>query len=146
MFGAVTVAADPPDGPPGQDECSHGNSDKPCREDPQPDHGKDCEEHGNNGGINEDHCLATATTPPNSTNTPVPPTGTATATPVASSTATNTPVPPTGTPTATVGTTSQLGPAPTVVITQTTPVVVTPVVPAPRTFTAPAAGDGGLLP
>jgi hypothetical protein len=41
------------------DGCDHGNSSKPCRPDPQPDHGKDCDKHGNHGGINEDHCAGT---------------------------------------------------------------------------------------
>jgi hypothetical protein len=47
--------------PPGQDACDHGLGDwngnaGPCTYDPQPARGKDCEEHGNNGGVNEDHC------------------------------------------------------------------------------------------
>jgi hypothetical protein len=46
--------------PPGQDPCSHGNSNKPCKTDPSTN-GKDCDPHGN-GGINEDHCLGTTAT------------------------------------------------------------------------------------
>ena len=47
--------------PPGQLPCDHGLGDLngnagPCTEDPQPARGKDCEAHGNNGGVNEDHC------------------------------------------------------------------------------------------
>lgn len=47
--------------PPGQDPCDHGlgnlnGNAGPCRDDPQPARGKDCEKHGNNGGVNEDHC------------------------------------------------------------------------------------------
>lgn len=41
------------------DGCDHGASNKECREDPQPDKGKDCEQHGKpgvGGGENEDHC------------------------------------------------------------------------------------------
>jgi hypothetical protein len=53
--------------PPGQGECGHGNSLKPCKEDPQPDKGKDCEQHGNSGGVNEDHCAGTETTTPDDT-------------------------------------------------------------------------------
>jgi hypothetical protein len=53
--------------PPGQGECGHGNSMKPCKDDPQPDKGKDCEEHGNNGGVNEDHCAGETTTPDETT-------------------------------------------------------------------------------
>ena len=41
--------------------CSQGASDKPCRPDPQPSHGQDCEDHGAAKG-NENHC-AGATTP-----------------------------------------------------------------------------------
>ena len=58
------IAAPPENGPPGQGECGHGNSQKPCKEDPQPDKGKDCEEHGNKGGENEDHCAGETTPPP----------------------------------------------------------------------------------
>jgi hypothetical protein len=67
-FGLGTAAAfaagsDKPPSPPGQDECEHGNSQKPCKEDPQPEHGADCEEHGNQGGVNEDHCKEGETIP-----------------------------------------------------------------------------------
>ena len=62
--------------PPGQDPCSHGATGKPCRPDPQPEHGKDCEHHGNKGGVNEDHCgPATTDTTPTDT-TPTTPTDT----------------------------------------------------------------------
>lgn len=71
-------------GSPG-DDCSHGNADKPCKDDPQPDRGKDCEDHGNARG-NEDHCEGTTTTPeeppvvtePPVTTTPEGPTSTPT--------------------------------------------------------------------
>lgn len=46
-------------GSPG-DNCSHGNSGAPCKPDPQPGHGKECDDHGNASG-NEDHCLGTTT-------------------------------------------------------------------------------------
>jgi hypothetical protein len=53
----------PHSSPPGQGECSHGNSGKECRSDPQPEHGQDCEEHGQyEGGVNEDHCYSTTST------------------------------------------------------------------------------------
>ena len=54
-------------GSPG-DDCSHGNSDKDCRPDPN-QNGKDCEDHGNAKG-NEDHCdqAGTTTTVPTTTN------------------------------------------------------------------------------
>jgi hypothetical protein len=47
--------------PPGQEPCSHGLGELngnagPCKPDPQPDRGKDCEAHGKVGGKNEDHC------------------------------------------------------------------------------------------
>ena len=55
----------------GQGPCQHGNSNKACRPDPQPSHGKDCEQHGKNGGGNQDHCIA-APSSPNPTPTPSP--------------------------------------------------------------------------
>ena len=71
LGGAAAFAAstDKPPSPPGQGECEHGNSQKPCKEDPQPDHGKDCEEHGNHGGVNEDHCKADETNTTETTET-----------------------------------------------------------------------------
>jgi hypothetical protein len=60
---AVAGTADKPPAPPGQGECNHGNADKECKADPQPEHGKDCEAHGNSGGVNEDHCAPQETTP-----------------------------------------------------------------------------------
>ena len=57
LIAVSTADAAPPEGgPPGQGECEHGNSEKPCKDDPQPDRGKDCDEHGQQGGVNEDHC------------------------------------------------------------------------------------------
>ena len=52
----------PPTPPPGQGDCSHGNTGKVCKPDPQPEQGKDCDTHGNPGvgGVNEDHCLGTS--------------------------------------------------------------------------------------
>ena len=41
--------------------CHHGKSNKPCRPDPQPTHGHDCD---NRSGGNQDHCLP-ASNPPN---------------------------------------------------------------------------------
>lgn len=64
---AATALADKPPAPPGKDPCSHGNTGKPCRPDPQPDKGKDCNHHGKEGGVNEDHCkgeIQPPTTPP----------------------------------------------------------------------------------
>jgi cobalamin biosynthesis Mg chelatase CobN len=75
MAGGVTglaASAAPPPAPPGQGDCSHGNTGKECKPDPSTN-GKDCEQHGNNGvgGVNEDHCLATtpATTTVDTTTT-----------------------------------------------------------------------------
>ena len=64
----------------GQGPCHHGGSNKPCRPDPQPSHGKDCLHHGGNGKNshanptgnghgNQDHCLPGTSTP---TPTPSP--------------------------------------------------------------------------
>lgn len=75
------------------DGCDHGNAGKPCKPDPQPDHGKDCEEHGNHGGVNEDHCAdeevptsTTTTTTPATTSTTGPASTTTTTAGVVSST------------------------------------------------------------
>ncbi len=73
---AFAVPLDKPPAPPGQSPCSHGNTGKPCKPDPQPDKGKDCEEHGQKGGVNEDHCAGetkpppTTEPPPTTTNPP----------------------------------------------------------------------------
>lgn len=61
------------------DGCDHGASGKPCKDDPEPDHGKDCETHGNHGGVNEDHCGESTGTPTGTTTTT--PSGTTTTTP-----------------------------------------------------------------
>lgn len=72
---AAAMATPPENGPPGQGECEHGNAQKPCKDDPQPEHGKDCDEHGPyNGGVNEDHCNGTDTTPTDTTPTDTVPT------------------------------------------------------------------------
>jgi hypothetical protein len=49
------------------DGCDHGATGKPCKDDPQPSHGKDCELHGQNGGTNEDHCASSSTSSGTST-------------------------------------------------------------------------------
>jgi hypothetical protein len=78
------------DGPPGQGPCNHGNSGKECKPDPQPEHGKDCDEHGpNEGGVNEDHCLGTTTGTTTETTTETT-TGTTTTTPTTTTTTTTT--------------------------------------------------------
>jgi hypothetical protein len=60
-FTASGLASKPPS-PPGKDPCSHGNTGRECRPDPQPERGKDCDHHGKQGGVNEDHCLGTTET------------------------------------------------------------------------------------
>ena len=72
---AFAGTSDKPPSPPGQPECEHGNSQKPCKDDPQPEHGQECEEHGKNGGENEDHCKS-ETTPTDTTPTETTPTAT----------------------------------------------------------------------
>lgn len=42
-----------------QTGCHHGNSNKPCKVDPQSEHGNDCT---NPSGGNQDHCADTTTT------------------------------------------------------------------------------------
>src|ERR1700752_1112350 len=79
-LGTIFVAASPvlaAKDDPHQEEtdgCDHGHTGKDCKPDPQPDHGKDCDEHGNHGGVNEDHCAPTTTTtqPPTTTKTKPP--------------------------------------------------------------------------
>lgn len=116
---AVAASADPPvGGPPGQGECEHGNSGQTCVPDPQPTHGQDCEEHGNEGGVNEDHCLSTSTTV-SPTTTTQPPSSTTTTTPVTTASE----VPPSTTTTSTATTV----PTPTETTTTTPVVVTTPV-------------------
>jgi hypothetical protein len=86
LGGIAAAIADPGNGhgPPAtvpgspSDDCSHGNSDKPCKPDPQPEHGKDCDDHGVARG-NEDHCgptTPTETTPTETTPTDTTPTDT----------------------------------------------------------------------
>ena len=103
---ALASATDKPPAPPGQGPCNHGNSDKPCKEDPSPN-GQDCEEHGpKEGGVNEDHCLGTTetTTTTDTTTTEETTTGETTTTPgettaTEGETTTSTPVePPVTTP------------------------------------------------
>jgi hypothetical protein len=94
--GQETALADPP----GNDGvCEHARSEKDCRDDPQPDHGKDCDPHGANFDGNEDHCKTKTPTAtpetPTATNTPETPTATP-ETPTATATATNTPTDATG--------------------------------------------------
>ena len=67
MTGGVAgfaASSAPPTAPPGQGDCSHGNTGKVCKPDPQPEQGKDCDSHGNDGigGVNKDHCLGTSPT------------------------------------------------------------------------------------
>ena len=76
VSGVAVAGNGKPPSPPGQDECEHGNAAKPCKDDPQPDKGKDCEEHGNQGGVNEDHCKGQDTTPTETTPTETTPTDT----------------------------------------------------------------------
>lgn len=69
-FAVAIALSAPPPAPPGQNPCEHGNAQKPCRDDPQPNHGQDCDPHGKfNGGENEDHCTSTETTTTTDTTT-----------------------------------------------------------------------------
>lgn len=109
---ATAVLADPPaGGPPGQGECAHGNSGQTCVPDPQPTNGQDCLEHGNNGGVNEDHCFGEETT------------STVTVTTATSTTTTTTTVAPTTEPTTTTPTDNPTTTTvPTTIMPTTTPV------------------------
>ena len=132
LGGVAAVAADPGkgNGPPATvpgspgDDCSHGNADKPCRPDPQPEHGKDCDDHGNARG-NEDHCGPTDTTPTDTTPTDTTPTDTTPTTPVETTPVETTPEVTPSSPDATdTGTTTSSGtasPAPVVAPSTTGP-------------------------
>ena len=54
------------------DGSDHGATGKPAKDDPNPDKGKDCVQHGNHGGINEDHCGAADRPDGPGTETPTP--------------------------------------------------------------------------
>ncbi len=104
-----------------QDGSDHGNTGKPARPDPSPN-GKDCEVHGQHGGVNEDHCEATPTT---TTTTTVTPTTTSTGpSPVSTTTttATGSPSTPTTETSVTSGPTSTLTGGPAVATVAASPV------------------------
>lgn len=111
LAGGMTakLAAAPPPAPPGQNPCTHGNSQKPCKDDPQPEHGQDCLEHGKMGGQNEDHCKDETTT---TTTTTTQPTTTTTTTSIHSDPPPTTTDTPTTTTTTTNGTTQSSKPKP----------------------------------
>jgi hypothetical protein len=75
VSGIAVAGNGQPPSPPGQGECEHGNSGAACKDDPS-ENGKDCEAHGNNGGVNEDHCKGDETTPTETTPTETTPTET----------------------------------------------------------------------
>ena len=116
----VALAAKPPE-PPGKNPCEHGNAQKPCRDDPQPNHGADCKPHGK-GGENEDHCKQTTetTTTTQTTTTETTTTGTTTTTTTSPPTTTTTTQPPTTTTQTTETTTTQPPPPPPTTTTTTT--------------------------
>ncbi len=101
--GTIFVAASPAFAT-AKTDCHHGNSNKPCRPDPQPTHGKDCTHpsKGNPAGINQDHCTGgvpstTTTTLPETTTTTLPtvnPPTTTTTVPILTPPGTSTPVSP----------------------------------------------------
>lgn len=137
---ALHAAATPPAEPPGQGDCGHGNSGQTCVPDPQPTNGQDCLEHGNNGGVNEDHCLGDTTTT-------VPTTTTVTETTVTSTTVTTVPEDPPSSTTTTESPTVSETPTETVT-TVPTPTEVTTAPPAespapPTTTAGPTVSQPG---
>ena len=76
VSGIAVAGNGKPPSPPGQGDCEHGNAAKPCKDDPQPDKGKDCQAHGNKGGVDEDHCKEEETTPTDTTPSETTPTET----------------------------------------------------------------------
>ena len=136
---AVAIATPPTGGPPGQGDCSHGNSGQTCVPDPQPTNGQDCEEHGQQGGVNEDHCLTTTIA---TTTSPPLPTTTVTEVPTTTTTVSETTPPPTETETTTVssvppGTPSTFSTTPTETTTSTTTTAV------PSNSSQPPTTGGG---
>lgn len=137
FFAAIAFAGN--GNPPGRDPCSHGNSGKDCRTDPSTN-GKDCDPHGKNGGVNEDHCKGTTTsTVPTTTTAP-----TTTTTPTTTTAPTTTTLPTTTgtTPTTTTnpGTTTSTTPTTTAVTTTTRETVpTTTTTPQPPTTTSDAS-------
>jgi hypothetical protein len=111
---AYAGATDKPPSPPGQtsnpgspgDDCSHGNSNQPCKPDPQPGHGSECDDHGNASG-NEDHCANTTTTLPSASSSTSTSTSTSTSSTTTSTTSSTTT--PTGLTTPASGTTISTG-------------------------------------
>lgn len=106
-------------GSPG-DDCSHGNSNKPCKPDPQPSHGQDCLDHGVARG-NEDHCSPA----PGTTTTTTSTTTTEQTTPDTSTDQTTTGATTTPPVTTTASTTTTDDASFDVTTTQTTPVTTT---------------------
>jgi len=127
-------------GSPG-DDCSHGNSGKDCRPDPN-QNGKDCEDHGNARG-NEDHCQASVPTTTTTTTTPTTTTTTTqttTTTPTTSTTTqTTTTTPSTSTTATTTTTTPTTSTTPTGSTTTTTPST-----PGTRTTTPTPGGTASV--
>lgn len=127
------------------DGCDHGASSKPCRPDPQPDRGKDCDLHGRHGGQNEDHCFpapeVSSSTTTTTTTSPAPTTTTAPAPLTTATTATTAPPASTGTAPPSAVSTPETG------LTQTAASSTTATVPSSSTRTElPATGvASGLL-
>lgn len=114
------------------DGCDHGATGKECREDPS-DNGKDCEVHGNHGGVNEDHCDSEEPTSTTTTTAPGATTTTTSTLPGTPTTSTTTGAPVTTTtlsPTVTTTTPSPSAPVPTVL---STDVPTTPIAELPHT-------------
>jgi len=61
LLGVVFFGLPPADSHPSDSPCQRQGA---CRPDPQPDRGKDCEEHGKNPGGNQDHCGSAAAPAP----------------------------------------------------------------------------------
>lgn len=143
-----SAIADKPPAPPGQGECDKGNSTNQCTTDPSTN-GKDCEPHGNNGGVNEDHCLTTTagtttTTPSTSTTTTTTTTSTTTTNETTTRETTSTTTPqttstPTGTSTPNTTTSSEAGTTTTKTNGITTPI-------GPTVLPKPKCDDGSNPP
>src|SRR6478672_5424512 len=122
---AFAATADKPPSPPGQGECEHGNDQKACKDDPQTDHGQDCDQHGKQGGVNEDHCAGDSTTTETTTEETTTEETTTTETTTTGTTTESTPGE-TTTSTPTESTPTQTSSSETTPETETTPAETTP--------------------
>jgi hypothetical protein len=146
-FGGFTVAAvaSKPPAPPGNNSvCEHGRSGKPCRPDPEPAHGQDCDLHGAHNQGNDDHCLGTTVSTSTSTAGSTSTSSTSSASTVTSTSSTTTggttsPTQPTSTTTSSASSSSSTEQTPTTSPTSTSTSAPAASTPPPSTPSSPTA-------